>query len=79
MTESTITAKGQTTLPKPVRSALGLRPGDKLRYLLRDDGEVRIVAARPVSELAGILHRADRAPVSLDDMEAAIAEGASRS
>lgn len=78
MTESTITAKGQTTLPKPVRAALGLQPGDKLRYLLRDDGEVRIVAARPVSELAGMLHRADQEPVSLDDMDAAIAEGASR-
>ncbi len=78
MTESTITAKGQTTLPKSVRAALGLQPGDKLRYLIREDGEVRIVAVRRVSELAGMLHRADRAPVCLEDMDAVIAEGASR-
>ena len=37
MTESSITKKGQTTLPKSVREFLGLRAGDKVRYLVRDD------------------------------------------
>ena len=45
MPESTLTAKGQTTVPKSVRAALGLRPGDKLRYLVLDNGEVRILVA----------------------------------
>ena len=30
MTMSTITSKGQTTIPKNVRDAAGLRPGDNL-------------------------------------------------
>ena len=40
MVESTITSKGQTTLPKPVREALGVKPGDRVRYLIIGD-EVR--------------------------------------
>jgi antitoxin PrlF len=76
MQESTITAKGQTTLPRDVRQALDLKPGDKLRYLILDDGEVRIVRARPVRELAGSLQSVTQRVVSLEDMDKAIATGA---
>ena len=75
MQESTITTKGQTTLPRTVRTALGLAPGDRVRYVILD-GEVRLLKARPVAGLAGILARPGRKPVTLDDMEAAIAAGA---
>jgi len=75
MQESTITSKGQTTLPKDVRAALQLRPGDKLRYLV-SGGEVRILKARPVMELEGSLKRAGLPPVSLEQMDDAIAAGA---
>lgn len=77
MQESTVTIKGQTTLPRDVRAALDLQPGDKLRYMLLDGGEVRIVRARPVAELAGLLKPKVSDTVSLDDMERAIAEAAS--
>ncbi|WP_375261904.1 AbrB/MazE/SpoVT family DNA-binding domain-containing protein [Palleronia sp.] len=70
MQESGVTAKGQTTLPRSVRQALGVSPGDRLRYLVLDGGEVRILKLRPVSELGGML-KTDRS-VSLDEMEAAI-------
>jgi AbrB family looped-hinge helix DNA binding protein len=76
MPESTLTVKGQTTLPKDVRRALALQPGDKLRYLILDGGEVRIVRSRPVADLSGVLKDAVRRPVSLEEMEAAIARGA---
>jgi len=76
MAESTLTTKGQTTLPKSVRKALGLTPGDKLRYLLLDNGEVRLYKPRSALSLAGSLQRDGQTPRSLDDMEAAIAEGA---
>lgn len=76
MPESTVTIKGQTTLPKDVRQALDLQPGDKLRYMILDDGEVRIVRSKPVAGLAGLLRVEGRAPVSLEGMEAAIAQGA---
>jgi antitoxin PrlF len=75
MQESTVTIKGQTTLPRDVRRALGLASGDKVRYVILD-GEVRLLKSRPVNELAGILARPGRKPVSLDEMEAAIATGA---
>ena len=34
MVESTITSRGQTTLPKSVREALGVKPGDRVRYVV---------------------------------------------
>lgn len=75
MQESTVTQKGQTTLPKSVRVALGLQPGDRVRYLVLDNGEVRLLKLRPVAELAGRL-RHDGSAVTLDQMGAAIANGA---
>ena len=76
MSQSTVTVKGQTTLPREVRQALDLAPGDRLRYVILDDGQVRLLRTRPVSELAGLLKRAGQALVTLEEMEAAIAAGA---
>jgi antitoxin PrlF len=33
---STVTTKGQTTLPKAIRAALGIKPRDKLKYTLKN-------------------------------------------
>ena len=76
MSESTVTIKGQTTLPRAVRQVLDLGPGDRLRYVILDDGQVRLMRAQPVAALAGILQREGRRAVSLDEMEVAIAGGA---
>ena len=75
MVQSTVTSKWQTTLPQPVRKALGLRPGDRVRYFVLDD-EVRIVASARFRRLFGAL-RYDGPPVTLEDMERAIAGQAS--
>ena len=75
MHESTVTTKGQTTLPKDVRKALGLQPGDKLRYILLD-GEIRLLRVRPVLDLEGALKRPGQKTVTLEEMEEAIATGA---
>ncbi|WP_419950399.1 AbrB/MazE/SpoVT family DNA-binding domain-containing protein [Candidatus Palauibacter sp.] len=74
MTESTLTKKGQTTLPKAVREALGVRAGDRLRYVVTA-GHVKILPVRPISRLYGAL-RYDGPPVTLEEMEQAVAEGA---
>jgi AbrB family looped-hinge helix DNA binding protein len=76
MQESTVTIKGQTTLPRQVREALGLKAGDRIRYLVLDDGEVRILKPRPVRALSGALHREGARALSLEEIEAAIARGA---
>lgn len=76
MSEFTITIKIQTTLPKAVRQVLDLEPDDRLRYVILDDGQVRLMRARPVASLAGTLARKGHRPVSIDEMDAAIAEAA---
>ena len=36
--QSKIFANGSTTLPKPVRDALGIRAGDRVRYVISEKG-----------------------------------------
>lgn len=74
MQESTVTSKGQTTLPRDVRLALGLSPGDKLRYAILDNGEVRISRGRSVMSLATLLKGRSARSATLDEIEDAIAE-----
>jgi len=37
MNHSTVTVKGQTTIPGEVRQALKIKPGDRLEYLVEGD------------------------------------------
>ena len=74
MIESSITSKGQTTLPKVVREKLGLRTGDKVRYVISDQ-EVRILPVRPIGRLFGVLKYSGPV-VTVDEMEQAVARGA---
>lgn len=74
MIESTIAAKGQTTLPEAVLEALSLEEGDRLRYFVHD-GQVRIRKVEHISRLYGIA-KYDGPPVSLEEMQEAIIAGA---
>jgi AbrB family looped-hinge helix DNA binding protein len=54
---STISEKGQVTVPKPLRERLGIRPGDQLEF---SEEHGRLVARKtsernPVEEVYGIL------------------------
>lgn len=52
---TTLTRKGQVTIPKEVRDKLGLKPFDKIEMRV-EDGEARLRKARPsLDELAGSL------------------------
>ena len=48
--QSKLSANGKTTLPKVVRETLGLSPGDKIRYVIRPEGEVILSRADSVSD-----------------------------
>ena len=74
MQESTIGANGRTTLPKAVRASLDVQPGEQVRYII-DADTVCVVAVRPIGRLFGRL-KYDGPPVTLDDMDAAITDGA---
>ena len=79
MPTATVTSKGQVTLPQKVREALRIRPGDRIDFVLGEDGEVRLRAGdADVSELRGLLRRPGRKPVTLEAMEQAIARGAGK-
>lgn len=75
--ESAITMKGQATIPKAVREYLGLKPGDRLRFFLHPDGTVVLLPKLPARSLRGMLRSRRRKPVSIEQMNNAIAEGAS--
>ena len=74
MYESSITEKGQTTIPKPVREVLRIRGGDKIRYIVTKD-EVRIRSVRPITKLFGSLQY-DGPRATIEQMNEAIADGA---
>ena len=76
MIQSSVTSKGRTTLPKAVREALGVMPGGRVRYVIFDNNEVRILPVRPISRLFGALKH-DGPPLTLDDMKRAGPEGVS--
>ena len=50
--ESALTERYQTTVPQPVRQALGLRKRDRIRYTVRTNGEVVLqrVSAEPADD-----------------------------
>ena len=74
MVTSTLTTKGQTTVPKEIREQLGLSSGDRIEYIIEADGRVVILpATRRIAALAGTLkHRAGSKPVTLEEMDQAI-------
>ena len=71
MTESTITAKGQTTVPRQVRQQLGAGPGTRLVWHVMPDGSL-IVRAKTLSilDLAGTLKAPSGKRVPIEDMNA---------
>ena len=79
MPRSTLTSKGQITLPKKVRDLLHLKPGDQLDFLIQDDGRVLLQpVTMDVADLKGMLHRTGMAAVSVKEMQTAIRRRASR-
>jgi AbrB family looped-hinge helix DNA binding protein len=76
MPSATVTSKGQITIPKKVRQALCLGPGDRIEFSIEEGGRVSVRSGKAdVSELKGLLHKRGRKVVSLAKMDRAIAKG----
>lgn len=80
MAESTITTKGQCVVPKKIRDYMHLNPGDKVDFVIQEEGEVYV---RPivldVRELKGLMKKSGRKPVSLKEMDKAVRRRAGKS
>jgi AbrB family looped-hinge helix DNA binding protein len=76
MPDSTLTSKGQITIPKAVREALHLEVGDKIYFEIGDDGSVRLVPRNaPAESLFGLLKSKSqrKRPISIEEMNPASA------
>jgi antitoxin PrlF len=76
MSVGTMTSKGQITIPVDVRRELGLHPGSRVAFVRTEAGtyEIRPDTAS-VRDLKGTIPKPQQ-PVTLDDMDRAIAEAA---
>ena len=74
MITSTVSSKGQVTIPKKIREFLKVEKYDKIVFIPLEDGKVMITNKQiPASELFGMLkHRKPQKPVSVEDMESKI-------
>jgi len=71
MSESTLTAKGQTTVPAQVRAMLGAAPGTRLVWHVLPDGSIIVRAkTRSILDLAGTLKVPRGKHVAVEDMNA---------
>ena len=73
MPTATITSKGQITIPKEVREALGVSTGDRVEFVAEEKGTYKVVAAtRDVKHLKGLVPKPAKA-VSIEAMNRAVA------
>ncbi|MEA2080575.1 MAG: AbrB/MazE/SpoVT family DNA-binding domain-containing protein [Pseudomonadota bacterium] len=74
MTTATITSKGQVTIPKAVRTRLGIGIGDRVEFVEIQDGVFQMVAAtQDVRALKGIVPKPKK-PVTIEEMNQAVTE-----
>ena len=75
MSLSTITSKGQITIPKAIREKLMIDTGDKIEFILTNEREAIIrPISKTVDELFGKLNRTDIKTVSTEAMDEAISQ-----
>ena len=76
---STVTDKGQITLPKALRDRLGIRPGSKVEFALQPDDTVRLrVPARGAAGLFGLLAVPAEAARSFEEVDAGVTAAVAR-
>ena len=75
MSTSTLTSKGQTTIPFDIREGLGLNPGDRIEFHLLSNGSAAMRVKRgTLNDFIGLLRRPGRRAMSLAAMDDGIAK-----
>lgn len=69
MSTSTLTSKGQTTIPKEIRESLGMKAGDRMTFTLMPDGTVVMrVKNKSIAQLAGMLRKKGRKAIPIEQL-----------
>lgn len=72
---STLTSKGQITIPKAIRDNLHISTGDKLDFRVNADGVVGLVPIKKsIDEVFGCLAGKVKNKLSIEDMNSKIAK-----
>ena len=75
MLHSTVTSKGQTTIPEKIRKALRIKPGDKLEYEVQ--GDRATIRVHPgIRSLMGVLASKKGKGMSFTEIRKAAIEAA---
>lgn len=78
MVTATLTSKGQVTIPVAIRDALGVEAGDRVEFVEVEPGRFELVAdTQSVRSLKGLICKPAK-PVSVEDMNRAIAARAAK-
>jgi antitoxin PrlF len=78
MATSTITSKGQITIPAKVRAALGVSTGDRVEFVQVESGRFEMLAATlPVSFIKGMVKKPSK-PITIEEMNEAIASNGAK-
>lgn len=77
---ATVSSKGQITIPKHIRDELRLEAGAQMQFVRTPRGSLEILPRTGrVEDLFGILHDPSIAPMTIDEMNEAAAQGAAAS
>lgn len=68
--DSTLTVKGQVTIPKAAREHLGVKAGDRVRFFLHPNGALTVLPLRPPSASRGMFKA--RRHVTIEEMKKAV-------
>jgi AbrB family looped-hinge helix DNA binding protein len=75
MSTAAVTSKGQITIPAEVRKKLGLKAGDRVRFIEGENGEyIFKPKTGSIMDLEGCVHWTGE-PVTIEEMNETIAKG----
>ncbi len=75
MESSTVTSKGQITIPSEIRKQLNLHAGDRVQFIPAGSGHIELIPCKaPVSELIGMLPKPEKT-ATIEEMNETIRKG----
>ena len=73
MPSSRLSTKGQVVIPQEIREWLGIRAGDRIDFVVGEDGSVALrPALLDIRDVRGMLRREGAEPVTVETMNEAV-------